>query len=267
MSYRTIISVVSEQTTSAVTARYAMAMAASCGSELVLYAVHGGDADEHTHRHSKRHLEHLFAIASEQGIPVKQVVETGSIARQLPNYVQAENASLVFYPLAPGEQYGAPLKQQTLQQLLRTVRADLAIMRIVHMGKFHPARILAPFGATIGGSGKREQFITVLAKSFHAQVTLLHLASGSAGNGMPGAIVRFRDELQRQNITVLERSGRGRIAKAIAVEAITRHNDLIVLGASERSTLKRIFWGNPAGDVMHKPPCNAILFRAALELS
>ena len=265
MSYRTIISVVNEQTTSAVTARYAMAIATFCGSELVLYAAHG--ADEHTHRHSKRHLEHLFGIASEQGIPVKQVVEAGSMARMLPNYVQSVNADLVFYPLAPGEQYGAPLQQHTIHHLLRTVRADLAIMRIVHMGRLHPTSILAPFGATIGGSGKRELFITALVKSFHAQVTLLHLATGSAGNGMPGDVVRFRDELQRQNITVLERSGRGRIAKAIAVEAITRHNDLIVLGASERSTLKRLFLGNPAGDVMHKPPCNAILFRAALELS
>lgn len=265
MSYRTIISVVNGQTASAVTTRYAMAMAAACGSELVLYAADDTDTDEHTLRPTKRHLEHLFAMATEQGIPVKQVVEAGSIARQLPDYVQAENADLVFYPLAPGEQYGAPLQQQTIHHLLRTVRADLAITRIVHMGRLHPARILAPFGAAIGGSGKREQFIIALAKSFHSQVTLFHLATDSSGNGVPGDVARFRDELHRQQIAVLERSGRGRIAKAITVEAITRHNDLIVLGASERNALKRLLGGNPAGDVMLKPPCNAILFRSALE--
>lgn len=265
MSYRTIISVVNGQTASTVTTRYAMAMAASCGSRLVLYAVHDSDADEHTLHHSKRHLEHLFAISTEQDILVRQVVETGSIARLLPEYVQAENADLVFYPMAPGEQYAAPLQQQTIHHLLRTVRADLAIMRIVHMGRVHPASILAPFGATISGSGKREQFIIALAKSFHSQVTLLHLTTNGSGSGMPGDIARFRDELHRQQVAVLERSGRGRIAKSIAVEAITRHNDLIVLGASERNALKRLLRGSPAGDVMLKPPCNAILFRSALE--
>lgn len=264
MSYRTIVSVVNEHTASTVTARYAMAMAVSSGSGLVLYAVHSGDADESTLRHSERHLEHLFAMANEQGIPVTRVVETGSIVRLLPHYIQAENADLVFYPVAPGEQYGAPLQQQTIHQLLHTVRSDLAIMRIVHMGRVHPASILAPFGATIRGRGKREQFIIALAKSFHSQVTLFHLGTGSAGSGMPGDIARFRDELHRQKVTVLERSGRGLIAKAITVEAITRHNDLIVLGASERNALQRLLGGNPAGDVMLKPPCNAILFRAAL---
>jgi nucleotide-binding universal stress UspA family protein len=62
---------------------------------------------------------------------------------------------------------------------------------------------------------------------------------------------------------VLERSGKGAIGKSITVEAITRHNDLIVLGASERGVLQRLFFGNPAGDVMHQPPCNAIMFKAA----
>ena len=62
MSYRTIISVVNGQTASAVTTRYAMAMAAACGSELVLYAADDTDTDEHTLRPTKRHLEHLFAM-------------------------------------------------------------------------------------------------------------------------------------------------------------------------------------------------------------
>jgi nucleotide-binding universal stress UspA family protein len=80
-------------------------------------------------------------------------------------------------------------------------------------------------------------FVTELAKSYHSHIT------------------PFRK--------VLTRGGRGKIGTSITVEAITRHNDLIVLGVSERGLLRQLFFGNPAGDVMRQPPCNAIMFRAA----
>jgi hypothetical protein len=41
-------------------------------------------------------------------------------------------------------------------------------------------------------------------------------------------------------------------------EVVVREPD-----ASERGILRRLFIGNPAGYVMHHPPCNTILFRAA----
>ena len=262
--YRKIISVINEHSSSTVTARYAMTLSTTDNARLILYAVMDVCHDDAIQRRTERHLEHLFDIATERGIPVRQIKETGPITRLLPKCVEAEGADLVFYPLAPGEHYGAPLQKHTIHQLLRTISSDLAIMRIVHMGRHHPACILAPLGATIANSGKHRQFLAALAHSFNAQVTLFHMAV-AGGRSMPDDITRLRDELLKQNISVLERSGSGRISRAIAVEAITRHNDLIVLGASERSTLKRIFFGNPAGDVMHKPPCNAILFRSAAE--
>jgi nucleotide-binding universal stress UspA family protein len=80
---------------------------------------------------------------------------------------------------------------------------------------------------------------------------------------LPDTITTFRQQLQQHNVTVSERSGRGDVAKAITVEAVTRNNDLIVLGTSRRGVLSNLFFGNPAGDVMHQPPCNTILFRAA----
>jgi nucleotide-binding universal stress UspA family protein len=81
---------------------------------------------------------------------------------------------------------------------------------------------------------------------------------------MPDDIVRFGQQLQQAQVTVLERRGRGDVGKAITVEAITRHHDLIVLGASGRGVLGRLFKGNPSGEIMQQPPCNTILFRPAL---
>lgn len=263
MSYRKIISVVTEHTASTVTARYAISLAIASGAELVFYAAHDEGSSESVVLHTDRHLDHLFAVAFKLEIPVTRITEAGNIGKLLPIRVQAEKADLVFYPLTPYERYGANLQRHTVHHLLRTVKSDLSITRVVHMAKPHPRHILMPLGKTVRDSERRLLFITELAKSFHSQVTLLHLSATRDARGMPEVVTRFRKLLQQQHVTVLERSGSGQIGKSIALEAITRHNDLIVLGASERGVLRRLLFGNPAGDVMHQPPCNTILFRAA----
>lgn len=263
MSYKKIISIVNEHTASTIMARYAIAMAAEEKADLLLYATHGDEVNEAKRHQTEQHIDHLFAAALELDINVTRISETGRITKLLPKRAIAENADLVFYPLAPEEQYGAALQTHDVHNLLKTVLADLAIMRVVHMGKPHPQRILIPLGSTIRDSRQRVRFIAALAKCFHSNATLFHLASTNMALDMPDEIGQFKRELRLRHIQVEERSARGHISKSITVEAITRHNDLIVVGASERNTVRRLFFGNPAGDVMHKPPCNAILFRAA----
>jgi nucleotide-binding universal stress UspA family protein len=177
--------------------------------------------------------------------------------------VLTEKAELVLYPLTPYKRYGADPQRHMVAQLLRTIKTDLAIMRVITLAKPHPGRILVPLGTSISDKGRRLLFVSELARSFHAQVTLFHLFAGSDGQKMPADILQFRLQLEQRHVQVQERSGRGQISKSIRVEAVTRQNDLVILGASGRGVLRRIFFGNPAGDVMHQPPCNTILFRAA----
>jgi len=258
-NYRKVFSVINAQTVSTVIARYAISLAAACKAELVLYAAHEEDCHA-----TDRHLEHLVTVASGLGIPVTRITESGDISRLLPKRVQMEKADLVFYPLTPCKPYGDDLQRRIVSHLLRTVSSDLAIMRAISMGKPHPRHILVPLGKTISDSERRLQFVARLAGSFHAQVTLYHLLAARDVKAMPDVVAQFGKQLQELDIKVLERSGSGLLGKAITVEAITRHNDLIILGASERGVLRKMFFGNPAGDVMQQPPCNAILFRAAL---
>jgi nucleotide-binding universal stress UspA family protein len=262
MSYRKIISVVNEQTASTVMARYAISLSTSGKAALVLYAAHDMGGDETVLRHTERHLEHLLTVASGLDIPVTRITEVGDIGNLLPARVLAEKADLVFYPLLPHERYGANMQRQTVHHLLRTIKSDLAIMRVVNMARPHPRHILMPLGKIVTDKEHRLMFIAELARSFHAQVTLFHLTAEHEAQGMPDDIALFRQYLQQHDVTVLERSGKGQISKSITVEAITRHHDLIILGASERGVLQRMFYGNPAGDVMHQAPCNAILFRS-----
>lgn len=265
MKYRKILAVINENTASTVAARYALALASSTGAELVLYCAHAERGDTALSRHTERHLDHLFDEALASGIPAARISETGAITRLLPHRAEAERADLLFYPLTPGEHYGAALQQQTAHRLLRTIRAGLAIIRIMHMGKPHPHHILVPVGSAVSDREERVKFIAALADCFHSQVTLFHrLDSGKLD--VPDDFNLLRNELRQHHLPVLERSSTGNIARAIALEAVSHHNDLIVLGASERSTLRRLLFGNPAGDVMHNPPCNAILFRPGRHL-
>jgi nucleotide-binding universal stress UspA family protein len=262
MSYRRILAVINEHTGSTVAAHYAIMLAASSGSKLVLYCAHDEDSDGSAARHTERHINHLFSEALALDIAVTRISETGPITRLLPDRIQAEVVDLVFYPLTPGERYGAALQRHTAHHLLRTIKSDLAIMRIMHMGKPHPHHILMPVGGVVNGREQWVRFITALANAFHSQVTLFHRLD-IGRQAVPDDFIILRNELRKQHLPVLERSGSGHIARAIALEAVSHHNDLIVVGASERGTLQRLFFGNPAGDVMFQPPCNAILFRPA----
>ena len=262
MNYRKILAVINEHSGSTVTARYAMALAMAGNARLVLYAAHVEGTEENLLRHTDRHLDHIFTSAFDLGIAVTRITEVGMISHLLPRRVQAEEADLVFYPIPPGEQYGAAMQQQNVHRLLRTIKADLAIMRIMHMGKPHPRHILVPLGDFVSDREQRVSFLAVLARTFHSQITLFHRPD-SRKQEPPADFVAVRNALRLHHLPVLERSGKGQVAKAITMEAVSHHNDLIVLGASKRGVLQRIFFGNPAGDVMHRPPCNAILFRAA----
>lgn len=263
MGYRKIVTVVDEQTASTIIARYAIALAASGNAELVLYADQAKGCNEVLLLRTEHHLEQLYTVASELNIPVTKIVEAGNISTVLPKRVQTENADLVFYPMTPRERYGAALQKHTVHNLLRTVRADLAIMRAITMARPHPGRILVPLGKVVSDRERRLTFVAALARSFHSDVTLFHLFEKRETPAMPEDIIWFQEQLRLQNIPVQERSGSGTLHKAITVEAITRHNDLIVLGASGRGALRRLISGNPAGDAMHQPPCNIILFRPA----
>lgn len=262
MSYRTILAVINEYTGSTVSARYAMALALFAKARLVLYCAHeeGGVSLQ-----MERHLAHLFSAAEAADIAVTRIAEIGAISTLLPHRAQAEGADLVFYPLTPDERYGAALQRRTAYHLLRTVKTNLAVMRIMHLGKPHPHRILLPLGGIVSNQEELVRFIAAMAEAFHSQITLFH-RHNARQQALPDDLLSLRKELHLRHLQILERSGSGSIARSIALEAVSHHNDLIVLGASERGMLRRLFYGNPAGDVMQQPPCNTILFRHSLRL-
>jgi nucleotide-binding universal stress UspA family protein len=120
-----------------------------------------------------------------------------------------------------------------------------------------------PLAKTVTDRERRLLFVCELARSFQARVTLFHLFAERDEPAMPDDITDFRKQLEQRHITAQLRSGHGPIGRSIIVEAVTRQNDLVIVGASGRGGVARLLFGNPVGDVMHQPPCNTILFQAA----
>ncbi len=266
MNYHTILTVVNEHTTSIVMARYAMALALAGNAQLILYTAHGGGVNDVLLRRGNHHREYLNTLATGLGISVTQIVTTGRLHTQLPKLVLEQHVDAVFYHMAPGEQYGNNLPRETVYYLLRGVRCDLVVMRVTDMGEPHPGHILVPLGNRGNSSKYHLLFVSGLARAFAAEVILFHVATRQRDREMPKCVTLFKEQLAQSAVTVQERRGAGRIGEEIGIEAVTRHHDLIVLGASNRGLFRTLFFGNPAGMIMGNPPCNSMLFRPRLVL-
>ena len=121
----------------------------------------------------------------------------------------------------------------------------------------------------------RSCFVANLAMAFHASVTLFHLTSpitdffhgetllnpAQREKRLPDDIDQFTDCLKKYDIRHEKKTGQGSVSRSITIEAARRRNDLIVMGASERSLLRSITGGNPVEEVLRETPCNLIIFR------
>jgi nucleotide-binding universal stress UspA family protein len=152
---------------------------------------------------------------------------------------------------------------------------SVAMVRVVRMGKIHPKNILVPLRGQITHLEERACFVAKLAQGFDSTVTLfhspgpitsfshgeIHLKPAEREKRIPKDIEKFTERLNKYVIPHEKRTGLGSIARAITIEAAHLRNDLIVMGASERSLLRSIISGNPVEDVLRETPCNLIILR------
>src|SRR4030042_847323 len=152
---------------------------------------------------------------------------------------------------------------------------SVAMVRVVRMARASPKNILVPLRGHITHLDERSCFVARLAQAFHSSVTLFHLARpitsffhgetllkpAQIEKSIPKDIEKFTGCLKRYEITHEKRTAQGSVSRLITIEAAHRRNDLIVMGASERSLLKSIISGNPVEDVLRGTPCNLIVLR------
>ena len=273
--YKRVLAAVNEFTNSELAARYAIALSQSCQAKLSLVFVAEEGIDRDTLKQAESALERLLVEADGRGIEVESIIKTGDPFQKIYDIVNKDHIDIVF-TATRREDVSKRLFIKTLaRQLMIKLPCSVAMARIVRMGTMHPKNILVPLRGRMTHLEERACFIGKLGQAFNAQVTLfyqhssiksffhgeIHLKPAEREEYIPTDIENFTECLKRYDVRHEKSTGYGTISRSITIEAARRRNDLIVMGASERSLLRSIMSGNPVEEVLRETPCNLIILR------
>ena len=273
--YKRILAAVNEFTNSEIAARYAIALAKSCKAALFLVFVAEDKMDKEVFRQAESAIERLFIEAEEHKVEVRSIIENGNPLKKISDIVHQHNVEIAFTSTRREDVSIRFFVRTMARELMIKLPCSVAMVRVVRMGKIHPKNILVPLRGHMTFLEERACFVAKLAQEFNARVTLfhqhdplrsffrgeVHLKPAEREQYMPKDIEEFTGCLRRYDIGHEKRMGYGIISRAITIEAAHRRNDLIVMGASERSLFKSITSGNPVEEVLREAPCNLIILR------
>lgn len=273
--YKKILAAVNEFTNSESAARYAIALSQSCQAKLFLVFIAREGIDKDTFKQAESALQRLLAETDGLGIEVESIIERGDPFQKIQDMVNKDHIDIVFTATRREDVAKRFFVKTLARELMIKLPCSVAIVRVVHMGKIHPKNILVPLRGHMTHLEERACFVAKLAQAFSAQVTLLHqhspitsyfhgeihLKPAEREEYVPKDIEDFTGFLKRYDIGHERRTGYGTVSRAITIEAAHRRNDLIVMGASERSLFKSITSGNPVEEVLRETLCNLIILR------
>lgn len=277
--YKRILAAVNEYTNSETAARYAIALATSCRAKLSLVFIAEEGITREVFRQAESALERLFIEAEGQGAEVESITEKGDPFLKIYNLVKREGIDLVFTATRREDVKKRFFLKTLARELMVRLPCSMAMVRVVRMGKIHPRHILVSVRGRMTSIEERACFVAELARGFGAEVTIfhaprpitsffygtVHLGPSEREGHIPKDIEEFTDCLNRHMVHHEKRTAYGGISRAITLEAAHRRNDLIVMGASERSAVRSIISGNPVEEVLRETPCNLIIFRPGRE--
>jgi len=273
--YKRILAAVNELTNYEIAARYAMALAKSCRAELSFVFVAEEDRDKEVFRHAEAALERLFIEAEKQDIEIESITEWGDPFRKIREVINQKKIDLVFTATRREDIQKRYFLKTLAREFMMKLPCSVAMVRVVRMGRVVPKNILVPVRGYMTHIEDRSCFVAKLAEAFGSTVTLFHLSepltsyfhgeihlpSSQREERIPKDIEKFTECLRRYEIYYEKRTRYGDIAREITIEAAHKRNDLIVMGASERSLLRSIASGNPVETVLRETPCNLIILR------
>lgn len=273
--YKSILAAVNEFTNSEIAARYAMALAKSCRAKLSFVFVAEENRDKEVSRHAEAALERLFIEAEKQDIEAESITERGNPFRKIRDVINQKKIDLVFTATRREDIQKRFFLKTLARELMMKLPCSVAMVRVVRMGRLIPKNILVPVRDHMTHIEERSCFVAKLAQAFGSTVTLFHLSepltsyfhgeihlpSSQREERVPKDMEKFTEFLRRYEIYHEKRTRYGNIAREITIEAAHKRNDLIVMGASERSLLRSVASGNPVETVLRETPCNLIILR------
>lgn len=277
--YKKILSAVNEHLNSEVTARYALNLARICKAKFYICFIAQKEVPKTSFDKAEEAMKRLFVEAERMNIPVESITESGEPVREIERIVRHEGIDIVFTSTRREDIERRFYAGTVARGLSLQLSCSVAIVRVVHIGRVHPHKILIPLKAKIDHIRERSYFVAKMAEAFNSQVFLfhvtkpitkffhgeLHLTPAQWEERLPMDIKDFIEHLKRYEISHEGILAPGLAARSITVEAASKRHDLIIMGASERSLLTSVFKGNPVEDVLRETPCDLIILKPRYE--
>ncbi len=273
--YSRILAAVNEHLNSEMSARYALTLARACGAKLYVCFVACEDMPQRSIERAEDAMKRLFMEARDAGVQVESITSCGSPVEEIRKIVRHEGINLVFASTRRQDIERRFYTGTVARSLLLSLSCSVALVRVVHMGRVHPLKVLVPLKAGINHVKERACFTARMAQGFQSKVFLfhvpkkitrffhgdVHLTPAQWEKRVPRDISAFTEQLRKYGIDFESRLAPGATARNITIEAASKRHDLIIMGASERSLLASILKGNPVEDVLRETPCDLIILK------
>ncbi len=273
--YKKVLSAVNEHLNSEIAARYALNLAKTCGAKFYICFIAEKNILKHSFDKAEEAMRRLFIEAEKMNVRVESIAETGEPVKEIEKIVRHEGIDIVFASTRREDVQKRFYAGTVARSLSLKLPCSVALVRVVHAGKIHPKKILAPVKAMIDHIKERAYFTARMAESFYSKIFIfhatkpitkffhgeIHLTPAQWESRLPKDIKEFMEHLMKYEIVHEGRLAPGITARSITIEAASKRHDLIIMGASERSMLSSILKGNPVEDVLRETPCDLIILK------
>ena len=273
--YSKILAAVNEHLNSEISARYALKLAKACGAKFYLSFIAEKGLSQAGFNRAEDAMKRLFLEAEKMDIQVESITETGEPVKEIEKIVRHEKTDIVFASTRREDVERRFYAGTIARRLSLNLPCSVALVRVVHMGRVHPRKILVPLKARIDHVKERAYFTAKMAeccdskvfifhatkpitKFFHGEV---HLTPLEWEKRLPDDVAGFMRYLEKYSIEHEGRLSPGRTARSITIEASAKRHDLIIMGASERSLPASLIKGNPVEKVLRETPCDLIILK------
>ncbi len=273
--YKKIIAAVNEHINSEISARYALSLAQTCRAKLYICFIAEKGMAASSISMAEDAVKRLFMKAREADVHVESITETGGPLKEIEKIVKHEGIDVAFAATRREDIEKRFYAGTFARRLSINLPCSVALVRVVHMGRLHPDKILVPLKGRNGHIKERAHFIAKMAEAFGSKVFVfhatkpitkflhgeIHITPIEWEKRLPENIADFMKHLKKHKIEYEEKLLPGAIARSITIEAASKRHDLIIMGASERSLLSSILKGNPVEAVLREAPCDMIIFK------
>lgn len=273
--YKKIFSAINEHINSEVAGRYALSLAKTCGAKLYLCFIAKRNLEISAFKKAEDALRRLFLEAERLGVDVESIIEAGDPFQRITEIVKNEDVDILF-AATRREDIEKRFYSGTLsKKLMLKLPCSVALVRVVHMGKIHPKKILIPLKTKISHRKEMSFFASKIAEAFNSKIFVfhvtkpitkffhgeIHLTPVQLEMKIPPDISKFIEDLKDYCVEVEKKLSIGHTSKSITIEAASKRHDLIIMGASERGFLSSVIKGNPVEEVLRETPCDLVILK------